>query len=146
MKLETLQAELNKIERRRAKLEQQIRVQAETLYTSLPRKVGLKNVDALVLALVPYASPAVRKKLDARATAPLKSSPRVKKDPAPAKVTQMGDKRMRYSDEKKAAVRRAVQEGKLTIREISTKHGVPTDSIKKWKRKWGLTARRKSAK
>lgn len=154
MKLEALQAELNKVERRRIQLEQQIKARATALYTSLPGKVGLKSVDALVLALAPYASPAIQQKLQVPATMPMKIVP-AKAAPAkgasakaaPAKATRATkNRKRRYSDEKKAAIRRGLQEGKLTTKQISTKHGLPINTVKKWKRQWRLTSGSRSQK
>jgi DNA-binding NtrC family response regulator len=144
--LESLQAELNKIERRRAKLEQQIKSQAEALYTALPRKVGLRSVDELVVALAPYASTAVRQKLQGAAPAkPSAAKPAVQKA-APKKGAPSRGPRARHSEEEKAAVRRAIQEGKLTMSQIATKHGIPLDTLKKWKRNWGMTAHAQARK
>jgi helix-turn-helix, Psq domain len=155
MKLDSLNAELRKVERRRLQLEQKIKAQSALLFKSLPGKVGLKSVDALVLALVPYASPALQQRIEgavsaqaSKAAAPKRANPAIAapmKSTA-AKAPKQTRGRAGHPEEKMTAARRAFQDGKLTIREISTKHGVPTDTLKKWKRKWGLTEAPKTSK
>lgn len=149
MKIERLQVELARVERRRTRLQQQIHAQASALYTSLPRKVGLKSVDDLILALVPYASSSVQNGLQNGSVPLSEASPATTaylKKSARAKTSQQGDKRARYSDEQRNGVRQDLKEGKLTTKQISDKNKVRIESVKNWKNQWGFTKRRKPKK
>ena len=139
MKLNALQVELAKIERRRAQLQHRISQQAKSLYASLPAKVGLRTVDALIMALAPYASPFVRGKLNPRKAATQR--PRVTRAKSAVSAPAKSGKRPRVRPAvQKNAVREAFKEGKLTTRAISTRYGVPYNTLKKWKKGWGLTS------
>lgn len=141
MKLSSLQTELAKIERRRVLLQEQISTQAKSLYAALPGKVGLRTVDALIVALAPYASPAIRQKLhSAQPTTPKTKAAAASPAPKSSGKKATG-RRTPRSAAQKTAVRNAFTEGKLSIREISAKHGVPANTLKKWKMAWGLTAK-----
>src|SRR3970040_1776060 len=63
MNIQSLKAELSKIERRRARLEKQIKSRTSRQYAALPARVGLKSIDALILNLAPFASPRLRSRL-----------------------------------------------------------------------------------
>lgn len=179
MRLEALQSELKKVEQRRLKLEQQIKKQQDELFTSLPKKVGLRSVDALVQALIPYTSPSLRQKLmngESKVTAgsrapATKPAPKAAaraaaasiptapsalltpkpvtfvKVPAkrgrPSAASQSSGGRVRYPEALKAEVRKALMKGEKNS-VVAAKHGLGLDTIKKWKRKWGLTSAAKS--
>jgi len=150
MRLDTLQTELTRIERRRAQLQERIDKEAKSLYASLPAKVGLRTVDALILALAPYSSPFLRAKLSRplggakNASIATKSAPRAK---AASQSAKQGRKRPPVrSAEQKSAVREAFKEGKLTTRAISNKYGVPYNTLKKWKTVWQMTKARSRKK
>src|SRR2546426_12461943 len=96
MRLNTLQTELTRIERRRAQLQEQLDKEAKSVYAALPAKVGLRTVDALIQALAPYASPFLRAKLSRplggakTASTATKSAPVAK---APSQTPKQGRKR-----------------------------------------------------
>lgn len=148
MRLDTLRAELQKLRQKEEKLQEQMK-KATSVYTTLPKKVGLKNMDELIKELLPLASLNLRHRLNGSApgkkvvvkTAKAAPAKKVSR-PVPAKTAakSVRGKQPAYSDQLKAAVRQDMAEGKLTTPEISKKHNVGTDTLKKWKRKWGLTA------
>src|SRR5215813_4713924 len=63
MNLQTLQAQLNQLERKRQLLEKRIKERASKQYAALPKKVGLKNIDDLIIQLLPYGSSSLRSRL-----------------------------------------------------------------------------------
>src|SRR5262245_61914693 len=67
MTLQSLQAELNRLERRRQTLEKRIKERASKQYAALPARVGLKSIDDLILKLLPFGSPHLRTRLSASA-------------------------------------------------------------------------------
>lgn len=142
MNLQTLQAELNRLERRRETLEKRIKARASKQFAALPARVGLKSIDELILRLLPYGSNGLRSKLH-----PSRSG-----DGAAASAAAPGKRRgrpplrsrgTRYGSDVKAAVKRAVEEGGKTVAQISREYGPSVFSIKDWKKKWGLTRKRK---
>jgi hypothetical protein len=140
MNLQTLQAELNRLERRRETLEKRIKARASKQFAALPARVGLKSIDELILRLLPYGSNGLRSKLHttrggdgADGAAPGKRRGR---PPLRSRGT-------RYGADVKAAVKRAVEEGGKTVAQISREYGPSVFSIKDWKKKWGLTRKRK---
>jgi hypothetical protein len=140
MNLQTLQAELNRLERRRQTLEKRIKARASKQYAALPARVGLKSIDELILKLLPYGSNGLRSKLG--------STPRTEGAATAVPGKRRGrpplrSRGTRYGADVKAAVKRAVEAGGKTVAQISREYGPSVFSIKDWKKKWGLTRKRK---
>lgn len=150
MRLDSLQSELSKVEARRARLQAQIEKEATAIYTGLPRKVGLKSVDELVQALLPYTSTGLRNKLggstgSTSVSTPSPRTPANQEKSTPASTgsakTKSASKRGRlsqYSDALKAKVREAFDKG-VPAKQIEKELGVKVFTLKKWKQKWGMT-------
>ena len=137
MNLQTLQAQLSQLERKRQQLEKRIKDRASKQYAALPKKVGLKNIDDLILNLLPYGSSGLRSRLNQNGgTLPGGSGKRRGRPPRKSRGT-------RYTADVKAAVKRAVEAGGKTVAEISREFGPSVFSIKDWKKQWGLTRSRK---
>ena len=142
MNLQTLQAELNRLERRRQTLEKRIKSRASKQYAALPARVGLKSIDELIVRLLPYGSSGLRSKLGTspapagNGSSVVASGPRRGRPPSRSRGT-------RYGADVKAAVKRAVEEGGKTVAQLSREYGPSVFSIKDWKKKWGLTRKRK---
>ena len=133
MNLQTLQAQLNQLERKRQQLEKRIKERASRQYAALPAKVGLKSIDDLILQLLPYGSSGLRSRLNHNGA-----------DTAKRRGRPAGKSRgTRYTADVKAAVKRAVEAGGKTVAEISREFGPSVFSIKDWKKQWGLTRARK---
>mgnify|MGYP003694382775 CR=1 FL=1 len=64
MTIQTLEAQLKKIERQRALLSKRLAARKARQFTALPAKVGLRSVDALILSLSPYAIAEVAREPD----------------------------------------------------------------------------------
>src|SRR5262245_44601761 len=142
MNLQTLQAELSRLERRRQTLEKRIKARASKQYAALPARVGLKSIDELILQLLPYGSNSLRSKLGSGhagngASAPTTGTGKRRGRPP------LRSRGTRYGADVKAAVKKAVEEGGKTVAEISREYGPSVFSIKDWKKKWGLTRKRK---
>jgi hypothetical protein len=136
MNLQTLQAELNRLERRRATLEKRIKARASKQYAALPARVGLKSIDELIMRLLPYGSNGLRSKLNSADGHGVETGKRRGRPPLRSRGT-------RYGADVKAAVKRAVEEGGKTVAQLSREYGPSVFSIKDWKKKWGLTRKRK---
>ena len=139
MNLQTLQAELSRLERRRQTLEKRIKARASKQYAALPARVGLKSIDELILQLLPFGSNTLRSKLNASHAGNGASAPVGKRRGRPS----LRSRGTRYGADVKAAVKRAVEEGGKTVAQISREYGPSVFSIKDWKKKWGLTRKRK---
>src|SRR5262245_12991530 len=146
MNLQTLQAELSKLERKRVALEKRIKARASKQYAALPARVGLKSIDELILQLLPYGSNGLRNRLGSA------SSGNGSAAPAAAATTGTGKRRgrpparsrgTRYGADVKAAVKKALEEGGKTVAEVSREFGPTVFSIKDWKKKWGMVKARK---
>jgi hypothetical protein len=141
MNLQSLQAELNRLERRRQTLEKRIKARTSKQFAALPARVGLKSIDELILKLLPFGSSGLRSKLNA--------APRAEGGAAAALPGKrrgrppMRSRGTRYGADVKAAVKRAVEEGGKTVAQISREYGPSVFSIKDWKKKWGLTRKRR---
>ena len=149
MNLQTLRAKLTKVERERSKLEQQIQANAKKQLDALPAKVGLKTIDDLILELVPYASPSIRAKLmtngsgSSVSTGSGRPRGRPRKNAAPTEAATVKSKGTRYTQDVKDSIKKALEEGGLTVAAISEKYGASPFSINQWKKSWGLTKARK---
>lgn len=139
MNLQTLQAELNRLERRRQTLEKRIKARASKQYAALPARVGLKSIDELILKLLPFGSNGLRSKLNTAPKADSAAAVPGKRRGRPP----LRSRGTRYGADVKAAVKRAVEEGGKTVAQISREFGPSVFSIKDWKKKWGLTRKRK---
>jgi hypothetical protein len=142
MNLQTLQAELTKLERKRRLLEKRIHARATRQFASLPARVGLKSIDDLIIQLLPYGSNKLRSKLVVAqvgtegGNGSAVTGKRRGRPPRRSRGT-------RYTADVKAAVKRAVETGGKTVAEISREFGPSVFSIKDWKKQWGLTRKRK---
>jgi hypothetical protein len=136
MNLQTLQAELNKLERKRVALEKRIKARASRQYAALPARVGLKSIDDLIEQLLPYGSKGLRARLGAGSAGATAIGKRRGRPPRRSRGT-------RYTSDVKAAVKAAVEAGGKTVAEISREYGPSVFSIKDWKKKWGLTRKRR---
>jgi hypothetical protein len=137
MNLQNLQAQLNQLERKRQQLEKRIKDRASKQYAALPKKVGLKNIDDLIINLLPFGSSGLRSRLNQNgASSDGATGKRRGRPPRKSRGT-------RYTADVKAAVKRAVEAGGKTVAEISREFGPSVFSIKDWKKQWGLTRSRK---
>lgn len=136
MNLQTLQAELNKLERKRVALEKRIKTRASRQFAALPARVGLKSIDDLIVQLLPYGSKGLRARLGGGASGTTATGKRRGRPPSRSRGT-------RYTADVKAAVKAAVEAGGRTVAEISREYGPSVFSIKDWKKKWGLTRKRR---
>ena len=137
MNLQTLQAQLNQLERKRQQLEKRIKERASRQYAALPAKLGLKNIDDLIIQLLPYGSSGLRSRLSQNGALPeAAGGKRRGRPPRKSRGT-------RYTADVKAAVKKAVEAGGKTVAEISREYGPSVFSIKDWKKQWGLTRTRK---
>jgi hypothetical protein len=139
MNLQTLQAQLQQLERKRQQLEKRIKDRASKQYAALPRKVGLKNIDDLIIQLLPYGSSNLRSRLNQNGGGTTAVTPSGKRRGRPPRKSRG----TRYTADVKAAVKRAVEAGGKTVAEISREYGPSVFSIKDWKKQWGLTRARK---
>jgi hypothetical protein len=145
MNLKSLQTELAKIQKRGRALESQIKARAAKQYTALPGKVGLKTIDMLIHALLPYSSPRMKgnlgggKKAD---TSAAEKTTKLGRPPGSGKRSKSST-RNRYSAAVKAAIRRELEKGGKTYTQLSKEFGPSAFSIKDWKKAWGLTKPRK---
>ncbi|HEY1283178.1 MAG TPA: hypothetical protein VGE96_01740 [Steroidobacteraceae bacterium] len=136
MNLQSLQAELSKLERKRVALEKRIKARASQQYAALPARVGLKSIDDLIVQLLPYGSKGLRARLGAGPAGTSVGGKRRGRPPSRSRGT-------RYTADVKAAVKAAVEAGGKTVAQISREYGPSVFSIKDWKKKWGLTRKRR---
>jgi transposase len=135
MSIQTLEAELKKIERQRALLSKRILARKARQFTSLPAKVGLRSVDELILSLSEYASPKLRGSLTGNGVQA------IRRKASARKVARRG-RPARYGEEVRASVRKLLEQGQMTSAAIGKKLGVSPYTIKDWKKQWGLSKKR----
>lgn len=133
MTIQSIEAELRRVERRREKLSRQLEDRKRKQFTSIPAKYGFKSMDSFIAALSPYTSPSLTK---------AKPKTVAKTSSTTAKTARRG----KYSDQVKAAVKADLQKGDKTVREIAKQRGVSEYAIIDWKQAWGLVKHRKTAK
>jgi hypothetical protein len=134
MNLQSLQLQLKKVELRQRQLQNRIERRSAKEFTSLPAKVGLKSVDALILCLAPYASPQLRGRVGAN-----EGATRVSSDRASAHGRSKGT---RYPPAVKAAVKAAMSKGGQSAAQLSERFGPSVFSINLWKKQWGFVKAR----
>jgi hypothetical protein len=135
MNIQSLKAELTKVERRAQRLQKQIQSRTRRQYTALPARVGLKSIDDLILNLAPYASPRLRTRLGTSGANGAQA--------VPGKKRGNKSKGTRYPAAVKAAVKAALMKGGQTAAQISQAYGPSVFSINDWKKQWGLAKSRK---
>jgi len=136
MSIQTLESQLKKIERQRTLLSKRIAARKARQFTSLPAKVGLRSVDELIHSLSPYASPKLRESLTGNGAQPIRKK-------ASAKGVARRGRPARYGEDVRAAVRKLLEQGQMTSAAIAGKFGVSPDTIKDWKKQWGLSKKRR---
>lgn len=129
MTIQSIEAELRRVERRSEQLRKQLEDRKRKQFTSIPAKYGFKSMDLFIAALSPYAS--------RRLKSPSKSA-------ATSKTTSARPGYTRYTDQHKARVKAALAKGDKTVREISKQTGVSEYAIIDWKEAWGLVKHRKT--
>jgi hypothetical protein len=128
--IESIKQQLQSIERQKRALEEQMAQFQQQKLTALPHQVGLSSVDGLIVALIPHASSSMRAKLQAVGIDQM----------ATAKgVSRSAEKKMHFSPELKARVKRELQEGSKTVATLSREYGPSHSTIMGWKREWGMT-------
>ena len=90
MNLQTLQAQLSQLERKRQLLEKRIKERASKQYAALPKKVGLKNIDDLIIQLLPYGSSGLRSRLNQEGATPGATGKRRGRPPIRAAFSSSG--------------------------------------------------------
>ncbi len=99
-------------------------------FTGLPASVGLKTVDALILALADYASPKMKARL---AESPTKAA-------TPARTAKPKRLRVKFTEETKAKAVELIKFGKLPS-EVAKELGLPKtadQSVRIWAIKAGV--------
>jgi hypothetical protein len=138
MTIQSLEAQLKKIEKQRNLLTKRLETRKARQFTSLPAKVGLRSVDELILSLTPYASSKLRN-LAGNGTQHIR---RGRKKVSAKKATRRG-RASPFRQEIRDSVREALNKGEMTSAEVGRKFGVSPYTIKDWKKKWGLSKERR---
>lgn len=131
VKLNTLKAALSRVEKRKQAIERSIREYHARQLTALPRRVGLEDVDSLVLALIPLTSPSLRERLNAGGILDAVSVPESARD--------RNIERRRFSSDVRDKIKAELRSGHKSTAELSREYGVSPRTIMNWKREWGLT-------
>lgn len=147
MTIQLIEAKLRKIDAERERLHRELETRRLKQFTSLPAKVGLRNVDQLIISLAPYASAQLRARLTVNGTAAASrpGRPSSSKTVGSARNGSTGRRNARYTDQQRAAVKEALAKGDRTVAQISKALGVAEPSIIDWKKKWGLVKKRKKS-
>ncbi|MFT3784226.1 MAG: helix-turn-helix domain-containing protein [Nibricoccus sp.] len=130
-----LQKELETVRKTEAALAAKIKAAQDAKYKALPASVGLSTVDALIKALVPYASP--RTKALFTGGSPIASS---SPNAVPVKPAARR-KRAKITNETRAQLKKLVQSGK-TGAEIAKTLGISLPSVQNIKKDLGLVKAR----
>jgi hypothetical protein len=129
MKIESIKAQLSKVERQRSVLRQRMDELRRRELAKLPQHVGLSTIDELILVLVEHASPSLRERL-----ARIDSS-----DAADAGHGSDNTRRARFPPELRQRIRAELEAGGKSVAQISREYGPSHPTIMGWKREWGLT-------
>lgn len=137
--IQSLQESLAKKQAELASLESELEAARQAQYTELPAKVGLSSVDALIKALVDFASPRMKGALKgAFAEKPAKAAPKTEtKVAAPVKAGKR--KRARVTPELKEQIVKALKAGGKTAGAVAAEFGVSGATVNNIKKAAGLT-------
>jgi hypothetical protein len=123
MDFSKIKQKLSEMERQRRALEEKIKAAQRKEFQALPARVGLESIDALILALLEYASPAMQAHF---------------KDIASGKGSQ-DNARVKFSAELRAQIRKELEAGLKSVAQLSREYGPSHPTIMGWKREWGMT-------
>ena len=126
--INSIKAQLQRVERQKHALERQIAALQQQKITALPEQVGLPSIDSLLIALIPFASQALRAKLQA-----------IGIDQMSVRAPDERTGRTRFSSELKDSIRRELGEGRKSVAKLSREYGPSHATIMGWKREWGMT-------
>jgi hypothetical protein len=136
MKIETIKAQLSRVERQRSVLKQRMDELRRRELAKLPQHVGLATIDELILVLVQHASAALRERLS-----------RIDgNDPGASESGPDGARRARFPSELRARIRAELEAGGKSVAQLSREYGPSHPTIMGWKREWGLTRPRPRAR
>jgi hypothetical protein len=138
MTIQSIEAELRRVERRGEELRKKLEHGKRKQFTSIPAKYGFKSMDAFIAALGPYASPRLRSRIGDESA----GNERRARPQTPIKTIRRAN--TKYTDQHKAAVKAALTKGDKTVREIAQQTGVSEYVIIDWKKAWGLVKHRKA--
>jgi len=131
MKIDSMKAQLSKIERQRHALTRQIQALQEKRLAALPAQVGLGSIDNLILALMPHASSTLRTKLQGAEVDGAEGEG--------AGYLNGNGKRARFPEALKAQIKTELETGKKSVAQLSREYGPSHPTIMGWKREWGMT-------
>jgi hypothetical protein len=131
MKIESMKAQLSKIERQRQALERQIQSLQEKRLTALPGQAGYESIDSLILALMHHASSSLRTKLQAVELNAANGATLV--------GPPINGKRARFPQTLKDQIRAEIEAGGKSVAQLSREYGPSHPTIMGWKREWGMT-------
>jgi len=126
MKIETIKAQLNKVEKQRSVLKHRMDELRRRELARLPQHVGLETIDELILVLVQHASPGLRDRLTSADSRDGQGSPD-------------SSRRARFGAEVRERVRAELEAGGKSVAQLSREYGPSHPTIMGWKREWGLT-------
>ena len=129
--IERIKAQITRIDREKRALERKIEALQQQKLTALPRQVGLESVDSLIVALGPYASQALRMRLQSMRFEGADEETLA----APNGVA----KRTRFSAEMREQIRAELESGAKSVAQIAREYGPSHPTIMGWKREWGMT-------
>lgn len=136
--IQSLQTSLAKKQAELATLEKELAKARESQFTELPAKLGLKSIDALILALAGYASPRLKRALKGVWGEKIAAAPKSEVKPeVPAKPAKR--KRARITPELKEKIVAALQAGGKTAGVVAAEYGVSVAAVNVIKRQAGLT-------
>lgn len=125
------------------KLERELAAEARKQFSSLPKQLGLKSVDALIKALAPYASPRMKALLKGGdAFAPKATGTPEKAAPA-QKAPRKRRRRATITEEIREGVIAAAKAGDKTNQQIADEFKISVPSVNNIKKAAKLTAKRK---
>ena len=118
-----LRDEVAQLMKSRGDIDKQIQRRQLSLLKALPESMGYETMDALILALTPLASTALRAGANTHAST---EAPR-------------GRRPKQYDGQVRARVRHAIETLGTAAASVSRSEGISLPTIMKWKREWGLT-------
>jgi len=131
MSIEAIKAQLSHIESQKRELERQIEALRQERLLALPEQVGLSSIDGLLVALIPYASPALRAKLEAVG---------IDREPVePALSAERRVSRARFPADMRSAIKAELEAGGKSVVDLSREYGPSPGTIMNWKRQWHMT-------
>jgi hypothetical protein len=139
MKVDSLNAQLLSINKRKKALELRIEARQLKKLLALPAQAGMADMDILIIALIPLSSLMLREKMKAAGFTNSDNPAALLKGNNGKASGKTSLRRIQFTPELKSRIKAELETKRKSVAVLSREYGPSHASIMAWKRGWGMT-------